>query len=935
MNVASITRIIFIAVVIISALILTVAFIRGRKKRKIGGVINRKQKWGTALLSLLLIIVVVANGAIYELNNIINQYFSTVVVNEATVTEAADASRDLTQKIVGEGIVLLENKEGILPLDGSSKINVFGMSSIRPIYGGIGSGAGDESANVTLQQGLEQAGFTVNDELTMFYEDRAPAESSTNIFALQGGNYDIFEPSANEYSESIINNAKEFSDVALVMFSRSGGEGGDLPMDMSSYEGGDADKHYLELQKVESDMLELVKSNFDKVIVVINSSNAMELGFLEEEGIDAALWIGGPGSTGFTAVGQVLSGEVNPSGRLVDTYAYDLTTAPAYYNAGNFDYVKNGKTTGEHYLEYAEGIYVGYRYYETRYVDNETGEVDQEVYDDVVQYPFGYGKSFTEFTQELVSHDEKNGKISVEVRVTNTGDVPGKEVVQVYYTPPYIIGGIEKSHVVLADFGKTKILEPNESETVTLEFNVEDMASYDYKDNGCYVLDSGNYQIKVMSDAHNVIDSFDYSVEKTVVFNEDNPRSGDLTAAVNRFDDALGDVTYVSRADWEGTLPKERVETKEASDELLYTLNANNAVAIYAQDDDTGIADITTGANNGLVLEDMVGIDYEDEKWDKLLDQLSVSDMSNLIGYGGFGTIEVESIKKDRTINIDGPAGLNSLTNSDLKGVQFQSQVVLASTFNKELANEMGIVFGDEAVSRGVAGLYAPGVNLHRTPFSGRNFEYYSEDPILTAKIGSEFVQGLKSRGVFATVKHFALNDQEINRSGVAVWSNEQAIRELYLKAFEDIVKSGQTTAIMSSYNRIGTVWAGGNKALLTDVLRNEWGFVGMVISDYANGDYMNVDQSIRAGGDIMLSTLGDTPTEASTSTHTGKQAMRRATKNILYTVVNSHAVTEPVTYGFPYWLLLLGTINFVLLGISLTGFIKLTSTKESLEKSK
>ncbi len=910
MSVAEITRM-FLTLSIVFAVLMIVCMIVKSKKQK--NTAERK-KGRTAVTCILLAVIIAANGAIYAFNNIINQHFSSVKVDDMAVDDATTASRDITTKIEEEGVVLLENKEDTLPLntEKNAKVNVFGQSSVSIVYGGAGSGASDETDNVSLQDGLSQAGFEVNEDLTNFYEDHKTKKKGQNVFNLKGGDYNINEPATSEYSDKLLSDAQAFSDTAIVVFSRNGGEGGDLPMDMASYTGGDAGKHYLELQTCEQEMLAMVEENFDHVIVLINSSNAMELGFLEDEKVDAALWIGGPGSTGCVAVGEVLSGAINPSGRLVDTYAYDLTTAPAYYNAGNFTYTSNGEDTKEHYVEYAEGIYVGYRYYETRYVDNETGRCDEDAYSQVVQYPFGYGLSYTTFEQKITGHEVKDGKINVEIEVKNTGEVAGKDVAQVYVTAPYTNGGIEKSFVELEGFAKTGVIEPGKSEKVNVSFEVEDMAAYDYTDKGCYVLEKGSYEIKLMNNAHDVIDSFTYDVDDTIVYDENNARSTDQTAAVNTFDFAAGDVTYVSRSDWEGTLPTERVETKEASSEILDQLNLDNINSLYVNPSNDG-EKITTGADNGLTLSDMVGLSYDDEKWDQLLDELSVEDMAKLMGYGGFSTVEIASIDKVATIDIDGPAGLNALT-SDISGVQFPSEAVIGSTYNVDLVDEMGQTYAQEANANGVVGLYAPGLNIHRTPFSGRNFEYYSEDPVLNGKLGAAMTRGCNSMGVYCYPKHFALNDQETNRSGVCVWSNEQAIREIYLKAFEIVVKEGNNHGLMSSYNRIGTVWSGGCEQLLTTVLRGEWGFEGAVATDYANAKLLNADQALMAGGDLMLSTTGATLSDTVTSSTEGQQKLRQAAKNVLYMVVNSRAYTDPVEMGFPYWILAQVALNIVLM---------------------
>ena len=909
MNVAQITKMMLIISIVFAVLMVVFMIVKGKKQNA-----AEKRRGKKVVTCILLAIIIAANGAIYAFNNIINQHFSSVKVDDVAVDDATTASKDITTRIEEEGIVLLENKDNALPLntEKNAKVNVFGQSSTAIVYGGAGSGASDETNNVTLQEGLKQAGFEVNDDLTQFYEDHKTKKKGQNVFNLKGGDYNINEPATSEYSDKLISDAKKFSDTAIVVFSRNGGEGGDLPMDMASYTGGDAGKHYLELQSCEQEMLSMVEKNFEHVIVLINSSNAMELGFLEDKNVDAALWIGGPGSTGCVAVGEVLSGAINPSGRLVDTYAYDLTTAPAYYNAGDFTYTSNGEDTSEHYVEYAEGIYVGYRYYETRYVDNATGKCDEDAYGKAVQYPFGYGLSYTSFEQKITHHEVKDGKINIEIEVKNTGKVAGKDVAQVYATAPYTNGGIEKSFVELEGFAKTGVIEPGKSEKVTVSFDVEDMAAYDYVDQGCYVLEKGTYEIKLMNNAHDVLDSFTYDIEDTIVYDENNARSSDKTAAVNTFDFAAGDVNYVSRSDWEGTLPTERVEKKEATAEILDQLNLDNINKLYVNPSNEGDK-ITTGADNGLTLSDMAGVPYDDEKWDKLLDELSVDEMAKLMGYGGFSTVEIASIGKVATIDIDGPAGLNALT-SDISGVQFPSEAVIGSTYNVDLVDEMGQTYAQEANAHGVVGLYAPGLNIHRTPFSGRNFEYYSEDPVLNGKLGAAMTRGCNSMGVYCYPKHFALNDQETNRSGVCVWSNEQAMREIYLKAFEIVVKEGNNHGLMSSYNRIGTVWSGGCEALLTDVLRGEWGFEGAVATDYANAKLLNADQALMAGGDLMLSTTGATLSERVTGSVEGQQKLRQAAKDVLYMVVNSRAYTDPVEMGFPYWILAQVALNIVLM---------------------
>ena len=821
-----------------------------------------------------------------------------------TVEQAAEQSRAMAQELVQEGAVLLKDQNNALPLAEGTAVNLFGYGSVDPIYGGSGSGASDTSSNIDLVTGLTNAGFTVNQELVDFYKKSGVSRAAQKGF--EGSNFTPAEVPAAQYTDTLLQNAKAFSDVAIVTISRVGGEGGDLPQDMyaAGYSKTDDGRHYLELTQDEEDLLALIKAQgFSKVIVLVNSSNAMELGFLEDESIDAALWIGSLGSTGFNAVGEILSGKVNPSGRLSDTYAYDLTTAPAYWNAGDFTY----SNLKHHYVEYAEGIYVGYRFYETRYVDNTTGVCDEAAYAKAVQYPFGYGLSYTTFEQSIADYKTTDSAIEMTVEVKNTGAVAGKDVVQVYYTAPYTVGGIEKSHVVLAGFAKTSLLQPGASEKVTVTFAPEDMASYDETGAKAYVLEAGTYQIKLMNNAHDVIDQREYEVPATITYSGDNARSTDLVAATNEFEDvAQGQIKqYVSRADWEGTLPTTRTDGKTASAE---TVAAKENTPVYENNDSDQPITI---ADHGLTLEDMTGLDYDDPKWNDLLEQLSVDDMTNMISNGGWSTPEVASVGKPATNDLDGPAGINSLVSS-LKGVSFPSEVIVGSSWNTDLAQRFGTAFGAEAAANHVVGLYAPGMNIHRTPFSGRNFEYYSEDGLLSGKMGAAMVQGVDSQGVYTYIKHFALNDQESNRLSISVWANEQSIREIYLKPFELSVKEGGTTAVMSSYSRLGNTWAGASKALLTDVLRNEWGFHGMVVTDSAMGNtsWMDINLALRAGGDMMLCLMG---VKLDSSSNTAQQAMRRACHNILYTQANSIAIAAAVD-NTPYWLILLAIVDSILL---------------------
>lgn len=891
-------------------------------KKESNAVPKRPGKLSLVLMSILtvvtLIIGIVAAVLVPKNYDMINSFFAAGPSGEE-VDAARQASAEMTQEVESEGIVLLENKNGALPLQSGIAVNLFGYGSRDTVYGGSGSGSGDSSNNVTLAQGLTNAGFDVNQELVDFYNNHFVERTGVGF---TGNNFDINEPPVGEYSDSLIQNAKAHSDVAVFVISRLGGEGADLPMDMAGsvstlgsdtaagIKGGDSGKHYLELQDVEIEVLDMVKENFGTVIVLVNSTNAMELGWLEDDGIDAALWIGCLGSTGANAVGEALSGVVNPSGRTSDTFAYEVESAPSYYSIGAYDYTNvqytntnpiagGGEPDQYHYVDYIEGIYVGYRYYETAAAD---GFID---YDKTVQYPFGYGLSYTSFTQEIASFNDSGDDITIEVNVTNTGSAAGKTVVQAYYTPPYTPGGIEKSHVVLADFAKTDTLESGKSQTVTLSFAKEDMASYDYSgvkaQGGAYVLEAGDYEIKLMSNSHEIIDSRTVTIPADVIYNDanDGARASDRTAAVNLFDEvSFGECkNYVSRADWAGTFPTQRApESRAASDGVVAVLNDTTVP------NNDGDPDIVTAKHN-LTIEDMKGLAYDDLKWEQLLEQLSVDEMVNLVSNGGWTTQAVPSIGKLNYVEVDGPNGINNIM-AHTTGNQYCAQSVLACSWNTDLAVRMGETFAKEAIVMDVAALYAPAMNIHRSPFSGRNYEYYSEDGLHSGKMAAAETQGIQSQGVTTYCKHFAVNDQETNRDhgGLLTWFNEQAMREIYMKGFEVAVKEGGTRGIMSSFNRLGAVNAAESPELLTTVLRKEWGFEGTVITDcILQLSYVNIDRAVRAGNDLILSLMNiQSPTDQTTGTATGRQALRTASHNILYASANSvgqEVSSIPVAY--------------------------------------
>ena len=766
------------------------------------------------------------------------------------------------------------------------------------------------------------------------------------------------EPSMEEYDNAgIFESAKEYSDTAMVVIARSGGEGADLPTSLDPnvednfQDGGtfgssglrysenkddlDASKHYLELSNREQAMLDRVAEDYDNIILVVNAANTMELGFVSDyEQIKSVVWCPGTGQSGFNSLGKILNGEVNPSGKTSDTFVADLTKTPTFNNFGDFEYDNMNEFAVDgvnpKFVNYTDGIYVGYRFWETA---ADEGLID---YDEMVTYPFGYGLSYTTFAQTLDSVTEENGKITVEVTVTNTGDTAGKDVAEVYYNPPYTNGGIEKASCNLIGFAKTQVLEPGASETLTIDFDVEDMASYDDQNAKAYVLEEGEYKISLRSDSHTIIDEKSYKVEKTTVYDE-NARSTDQVAATNLLDAARGEITYLSRADhfanYEDATAAPTNYTMSEEDKATFFNNSN-----YDPEAENNDADEmpTTGAKNGVKLADLRGLDYEDAKWDELLDELTVSDMDTLIALGGYQTAPVKEIGKVQTVDCDGPASINN--NFTGKGsIGFPAGVMIANTWNVDLATAFGTSIGEMADQMGVSGWYAPAMNIHRSAFAGRNFEYYSEDPLLSGAIAENAVAGAATKGVYAYIKHFALNDQETNRTNqLCTWFNEQSAREIYLKPFEMCVKDSDAKAVMTAFNFYGTTPAQADSTVLNNILRDEWGFRGFVLTDYYGVyGYQDSDRFIRNGNDCMLVAY-DTETNhvSDTTSATSVKAMRQAAKNILYTTVNSRAYdAENLNTGMPDWQKLMIGID-VVLGVCLIALEVLTLKKYKKRKA-
>ena len=891
-------QLIVIVVALLAAIVATVAV----NRRTMASEKGRKLTHSLAWIAAAVVTVASVNSMLMgPLNSMITM--ATAERHELS-QETIDKTNQLAVSIENEGITMLQNEDGALPLE-PGNVNVFGWASTNPIYGGTGSGSlSDAYETVSLLDGLEMAGYAVNEELTSFYTDYS---TERGVIAVTSADWTLPEPPASTYTDDLIANARDFSDTAIVVIGRVGGEGLDLPIDMNAegvtytnnsteYADFEAGQHYLELSRTERDMLDLVCENFDNVALVYNGANAFEMGFLADyPQIKSVLWAPHPGQAGFEALGNVLSGAVNPSGKTSDTFLYDLAQAPTWNNFGAFQYdnvqefeVESARgVRSPKFVNYVEGIYVGYRFYETA---SDEGLID---YDEIVQFPFGYGLSYTTFEQEMGPVSFDGDTVSFDVTVTNTGDVAGKDVVEAYVNPPYTNGGIEKATANLVEYAKTGLLEPGESQTITISFDDDDMASYDYEDARAYVLEAGDYVVSINSDSHSIIDEQTVNVPETIVYDtEDNTHNGDLQVATNVFDDANGDIEYLSREDGfanyaEATAAPTNYSMSDEYKATFYNNGNYDPTEFDSPDDEMPV----TGADNGLRLVDLRGVDYDDPQWDALLDQLTVDEMNTLIANGGYQNAAVDSIGKIRLSDVDGPAALKD-NFTGVSSIGLPSNVSLACSWNKELAYQFGEMIGDMAHDMEVSGWYAPSINIHRSAFGGRNFEYFSEDPVLTGTLAAQQVLGADSRGVYAFTKHFALNEQETERNGqLCTWSNEQAIREIYLRAFEEVVKADVTAqAIMGAFNYIGNTYASAHLGLNQTVLRDEWGFEGMVETDYFSGTnygYQNADQLIRGGTDIMLAST-ETTNNVEDRSATAVIQMRRAAHNILYTAVNS-----------------------------------------------
>ena len=949
-----IPQLVILGVVLLAAIIATLSVI---KKTEPVRKFVRKQAW---LAFLLTVVIVISNILLVPMYSMVNMAMGGGTISDEAIEEA----KALCTEIAEEGIVMLKNDAQALPLAEGSKVNVFGWSSTNPIYGGTGSGAlSDAYPTVDFLTGLTDAGIEYNQDLVDFYKGWRDARP---IVGMIGQDWTIPEPMVSDY-ENLITDAKNYSDTAILFIARSGGEGADLP---TSYDGPDtfstegpfgalgvrfsdqkddldASKSYLELSNREKTLLDKVTSTFDKVILVVNSANAMELGFVKDYSqIKSVLYCPGTGQTGFDGFGEIIAGKINPSGKTADIFLADLMNTPTSNNFGDFDYTNmnefgvdnmfaEGGKAFPTFVNYVEGIYVGYKYYETAAVEAAAGNFEFD-YDANVVYPFGYGLSYTTFTQEMSEINNDGTNISFDVTVTNTGNVAGKDVVEVYFNPPYTNGGIEKAAANLVAFEKTETLEPGASATVSISFPVEDMASYDTYGHGCYVLESGDYEISINSDSHNKIAAKTVNIGSEVVYDQNNKRSTDQVAATNQFGFAEGGVTYLSRADGfknyaEATAAPKSFELAEEY-KKDYVNNTNYNEADYNNEADAMPA---TGAKNGIKLEQLRGLEYDDPMWESLLDEMSVAEMNTLIELGGYETSAVESIGKVMTYDCDGPASINN--NFTHQGsIGFPAAVMIACTWNKDIAHRFGASIGRMANDMDVSGWYAPATNTHRSAFAGRNFEYYSEDGVLAGWMCANAVQGAREWGVYSYVKHFATNDQETNRTGLlCTWLNEQSLREIYLKSFEIAFKNGNPGATMVAFNNIGIEPAEACSALLNTVLRGEWGFRGFAETDYFGGyGYQDADRMIRNGCDLMLATYSTPESTVTDQTSaTSLNAMRTASKNILYTVVNSRAYDKAVNTGLPTWVKILYGVDVLL--IACIGFLEYRAIKTYMAKKK
>jgi beta-glucosidase len=940
-------------------------------------------------------VVSIISGVTMAVGTSIAMQYETVINTYFTSSdyESTEEEENTCQEVVRQGTVLLKNEDEALPLSTSEKkLALFGENSVDFVYGGSGSGSFDTSTAPTLKFALESVDhgeFEIDSNLWDFYDTgngkdyrkTYPNESGVGSFAVNEVPLSVLTEDYTATS-SISND-----DVAIVSIGRCGGESSDLPTDVLT-----TGFTYLQVDQNERDTIEFACDNFEKVILVVNANNPVELGFLNDsefENVKAALWIGGVGQEGMYGLADVICGNANPSGRLVDTYAYDSTSAPSFNNFGDYTISNSDSNTSKanKYLVYGEGIYIGYRYYETRYEDfvlkaNNVGEYN---YSDEIQYPFGYGLSYSEFEySNFMVNESDDDSFEVTVDVSNTSDIDGSDVVEIYLQKPYT-GLVETSSIELAGFVKTNIISSGSSQSVSLTIDKETFKSYDYLTNETYVLDSGDYYLSIGHDSHDALNNVLAAKGKTI--DDGMTTSGNASLATvalnqesvdaitysisqengnsitNEFDDASvsyydNTFEYLTRSNWEESLISSadyQSQSWTAPTQLIEDLK------FYRTDEvinDTSLDSVTTSSRaTSYTVNDMIDVGYNDDKWDDLVEQLSWSEISKLVRIGGYSTQAIDSIDLPSTTDKDGPAGFSNTLVGGVSTLSWPSEIVMSSTWNDTLIESVGEYIGVASIESGTAGWYAPGVDIHRSPYSGRNFEYFSEDSLLSGKIGAAEMRGVRSMGVIAYMKHFALNDQETNRGGGAMFSNEQEIREISLKGFEYVVREGGSVAVMTGMNRIGARWAGANKNLMTNVLRNEWDFKGMVITDQASVSamyYQDIISGVWAGNDLWLNTnsqlwglasYDETIGGLSTGevnykyNNTVTHYLQRAAKNIIYTVVNSNAVqvyydsASDTSTVFP-WKALLYTIDGIIWAGCIVG-ISLPTTLYVLKKKK
>lgn len=870
-----------------------------------------------ALLVTTIFINLIAFGPMKNLLDLTNK------TSDGLSTATINGAKNLCEDISDEGFVLLKNEQSYLPLNSDNKkLALYGYRSAHNIYGGSGSGGINDLYEISsLKDGLTSSGFEIDEDLYSFFYNYSKSPTVT----ISNQAWDLPEPKVDDNYKSLIKNSKKNGyDTAVIVLGRMAGEGhNDMPLNPYScstfnnhfnsdeYNEFEDGEHYLQLTTSEKNMVKLVCDNYSDVIVIYNGANPLELGFVNDYSqIKSVLWTPGPGNVGFHSVGKIISGTVNPSGRTTDSFYYDIKKNPSYNNftltnySNLSDLVVDGMNAGKaqkyypSFVNYTEGIYVGYKYYETA---SDLGLID---FNKTIQYPFGYGLSYTSFTQNIQNFKVTNEKVSFDVTVKNTGKVKGKDTIEVYFNPPYIEGGIEKASKNLISFEKTKELEPNESQIINISFSLEDIASYDYQDKKCYVLDKGEYEISIQKNSHEIIEYKKFTLDDQKDF-DSTKRESDKSLATNKLDDVKGDITYLYRKNkFENLNEATKGPASDVMDEETlkgYHLNSNYDHNAYIDDNDVMP---TTGAKNNILLKELRGKDYNDPLWDKLLDELTVDEMDNLVSMGGYQTVAIDSIGKVKTGDFDGPASINNnFTNQGSIG--FPIEVVLACTFNQELIYKYGKCMGQMNKELGGHGWYAPACNLHRSPFTGRNYEYFSEDSFLSGIMSAQAILGAKEVGIYSYVKHFAMYD--FNGKMTCVWANEQAIREIYLKPFEIAVKKGKAGAVMISWSFIRNKWVGEKSQLINGILRDEWGFEGMVITDFFRNNghgFMNADIALANGVDLMLSTYSGPQNHVTDKTKASNvKYMRNACHNILYTVVNSCAYeNEDYQKSFSLW---------------------------------